>query len=335
MSFRKQKHVQNFMPDPSVIAVPIYTRESVKRSLDSNGYNQSDFYELVEGQYDGYFDSRIADALNLTYGSSYTPSTIPIIKFGVIDDEYYEWLCEKKDTSATRTEYILSLNEEKATELLIKHKKHGNYQMFFLPFILAYENGIATKETHFLLTAEQRKKVERFFKVNFPASEIYVSEYFLTGQDALDNMEDIYQLGVDSLLNGIRIKKTRYETQRHSTDKLTIVSIYLPILIGSHIKSAWIDPTPWFVDDGSELTSDEVPDCVMLDTETDITADIPRAKIGLNESGLNDIFKSIFQTSFMCGGTLIEADSVQYYQKELLKELKKQAKKNHIPFRTF
>ena len=335
MPFRKQKHVQNFMPDPSVIAAPIYTRESAKRSLDSNGYNQSDFYELIEGQYDGYFDSRIADVLNLTYGSSYIPNVIPIIKFGVIDEEYYEWLCGKEDTSTARTEYILSLNEEKATELLIKHKKHGNYQMFFLPFILAYQNDIDTKETHFVLTAKQREAVEFFFKTNYPTSEVYVPGYFLTAQDAWNNMGDIYQIGVDSLLNNVRIQKTRYEIQKHATDKLTIVFLYLPVIIGSRIKSAWVDPTPWFVDDKSELTPDEMPDYVMLDTEADIGADIPRAKIGLNESGLNDIFKSIFQTPYMCGGMLIEADSIQYYQKELIKELKKQAKKNHIPFQTF
>lgn len=120
----------------------------------------------------------------------YANEDIPI-KIVTIDDEYFDWLGDREDSTSTRLEYCDSIDAEKAMELAEKYDMQYSYTACFFPLILLPDDLENAKKR---LTRKTQEEFEKYIKTITPDLDVFVAPFLVDFRKIEDSEDEIIEI---------------------------------------------------------------------------------------------------------------------------------------------
>lgn len=306
--------------------VVTYTPESAKRSLANADKVIDD-----EDYYDGGFLWRVHDILEEMYGEDYSEANVPEdleLSFGVIDNEYYDWLGNRNDTSDNRIKYVESLPQKKLDELWRKYDKGLTVYPYGIRITAIFSNGVPGGKTAFRLTQEQTDVIRKCLQKSLPDALISVYDCILKPEDFINDMSYLAKYGIRAVKEGkTATVPKKYYTQKLKSDE-RIAGFYIPVMIGKRYGSATARAFDWATD---EIYKDPSYSSDSIDFSSSnwdhIDPDVMPCQETFEEGGINDAIKDALsggKTSLYAVKSipqLIALDDAEYLEQRFESEL--------------
>lgn len=248
----------------------------------------------AEDCYLGQLERRVADVLDEKYKDNPCPDdTLPEVRIGVIDEEYYDWLWLSPDTSEKRLEYVQRLTEQDATRLMQKHHKDLQVNMYVFPVLTygeRYVPGGIGKTA--VMDEKQVQKLTKYFQKNFPDMIVYVPGCVLDPNDIDEIKDEFYNSCVNAIMTGRRAEVSQFAAQIHCDFEHAWYQYYVPVFIGYTQKSAWVDTNIMFDDDKTRQPESYVFDDISTLGQA---PNRPRAKVSFDKGRVSKIIAPCFE----------------------------------------
>ena len=190
-------------------------------------------------------------------------------KVVVLDDEYFEWIGQKTNTSDMRAEYAKYVSEEDALRLAKKNNLHYSYELYLYP-VLLFKTAM---RKNMILTRNTQMEFIKYLKQISPTLDIYALPYVLTISDIDERYDEAINMAKTYFETGIHIEHDEWVLRKNNC-KNRLDMYFIPVVTRETHDSMVLIP--------EEMISDENVLTRALDM-------ITMNREGLNKEGLKSV----------------------------------------------
>lgn len=260
-------------------------------------YSEELFVALGKGNRDDFYDLTCVEDIAYEYFESLKDTTLEKITFGVIDEEYLEYIRENnlEDNKLTQKNYVTNLSKKKRNESWIKNGYNHGYDFGILPLIFENNNFDQDQKKskaakyNFVLTDEARNKIKKSILKSFleykeegvcyniTDNDIFISPYLVRLIDYEDEsvVNDLFDVGVAELDDEDVYNIKEYNTQEIDADmpiEFFGVLVLFKYEVPPTITKEYIEITKNSAMNVPDINVEEIEN--ILETQIDITHEL-------------------------------------------------------------